>query len=138
MKWSVYPAKKNTLKTIISLTFIFSFLLFIGLFYGTFWAAFGFVVLFVSLHAYYFPTHYELTDKDIIIRNIFSTQKRSYREFKKVYEGKNGILLSPFRHKTFLNKFRGIFIYLPDQRSEIVDWLQEKVGNADRETKTVD
>lgn len=125
--WSVHPARKNTLKTILSLVFIVSFLLFVGFFYGIFWTVFGLVVLFVSLHAYYFPTHYELTSEEVIIKNIFTTQRRKYREFKKVYEGKNGVLLSPFRRKTFLNRFRGIFIYLPEDRARISAFLREKI-----------
>jgi hypothetical protein len=51
------------------------------------------------------------------------TQKRKIREFKRLYEGKNGVLLSPFRHKTFLNQFRGVFLLLPSERDKIVNYL---------------
>ncbi|HEC79546.1 MAG TPA: hypothetical protein ENI34_10495 [candidate division WOR-3 bacterium] len=130
MKWSVHPAKDNQTKTIVSLVFIFGFLIFIAVFYGVFWAVFGFIVLFLSLHSYYFPTRYEANDERIIIKNIFATQKRRLTEFKKVYRGKNGLLLSPFKHKTFLNKFRGVFLLLPQDENAsqvIFDFFLQRI-----------
>ena len=51
------------------------------------------------------------------------TQRRELCEFKRLYEGKNGVLLSPFRRKTFLNQFRGVFLLLPAGRDEIINYL---------------
>lgn len=127
MKWSVYPAKYNRTKTVITLIFVSAFLIFVILFYGVFWGLLGFVILFFSLHSYYFPTHYEVNDDEVIIKNIFTTQKRRLKEFKRVYKGKNGILLSPFKGKTFLNQFRGVFLLLPAEHTEIEEYLTERV-----------
>jgi energy-coupling factor transporter transmembrane protein EcfT len=128
MKWSVYPAKNNQTKTILSLIFIFGFIGFVSIFYGLFWGVMGFIILFVSLHSYYFPTHYEVNNEEVIIKNIFVTQRRRLKEFRKVYQGKNGILLSPFIHKTFLNRFRGLFLLLPAGSDEIVDKLKKLIA----------
>lgn len=124
MKWSVYPAKYNSTKTIISLIFVFCFITFVSTFYGIFWGLLGFIILFLSLHSYFFPTHYEVNDKEVIIKTIFATQRRQLNEFKRLYYGKNGILLSPFQHKTFLNQFRGVFLLLPTERDDIVGYLE--------------
>lgn len=130
MTWSVHPAKDKRTKTILSLVFICGFLIFISLFYGIFWAILGFIFLFFALHSYYFPTLYEVNGEGVIIKNIFATQKRKLSEFKKVYQGKNGVLLSPFKHKTLLNHFRGVFLFLPvlsAQRDEIVNYLKGQI-----------
>jgi hypothetical protein len=132
MKWSVYPAKQNRTKTILSLVFVFCFIIFVLLFYGVVLAVLGCAILFVSLHSYYFPTQYEATQDEIVIKNIFVTQKRKMSEFKRLYKGKNGVLLSPFRHKTFLNHFRGVFLLLPPEREEIIDYLNT-IMNVDSE-----
>jgi len=115
---------KNRVKTILSLIFIFLFLFFISFFYGVFWGILGLTFLLFSLHSYYFPTHYEVNSEEVIIKNIFTTQRRKLGEFKKIYQGKNGVLLSPFKHKTFLNYFRGVFLLLPANRKEILEYLK--------------
>lgn len=138
MKWTVHPARRNLTKTVLSALFITLFLIYVGVFYGVFWCIFGFVVLFVSLHSYFFPTSYAVDDKEVIIKNIFVTQKRKLNEFRKVYVGKNGMLLSPFRRKTFLNQFRGVFLLLPEQRTEVLEFLSariEKTDDIDEESK---
>jgi preprotein translocase subunit SecG len=144
MKWSVHPAKQNRTKTVLSLVFVFCFIVFVLLFYGVVLAVLGCAILFVSLHSYYFPTYYETTQDEIIIKNIFVTQRRKIREFKRLYEGKNGILLSPFRHKTFLNQFRGVFLLLPPEREDIINYLNaiinidSEVSQEVRREKTAD
>ena len=131
MKWSVHPAKYNRTKTIVSLIFVFSFIIFISIFYGIFWGILGFIVLFFSLHSYFFPTSYEVNDKEVVVKNIFATQRRKLKEFNRLYRGKNGILLSPFKHKTFLNQFRGVFLLLPAQPDDIVNYLNKLITSCE-------
>jgi len=135
MKWTVHPAKNDLTKTLLSGFFVTAFLVFIGIFYGIFWTIFGFVVLFVSLHSYFFSTSYEITEDDVIIRNIFMTQRRKLNEFRKVYVGRNGTLLSPFTRKTFLNQFRGVFLLLPENRDEVLDLLRLRVEGREEQDK---
>ncbi len=131
MKWTVHPAKRDLTKTIISGVFIALFLVIVGVFYGIFWSIFGFVVLLVSVHSYFFPTAYEITNEEVIIKNIFMTQKRKISEFRRIYPGKNGVLLSPFRRKTVLNQFRGVFLLLPEDRQEVLDMLKGRIEKVD-------
>ncbi|MGQ9818223.1 MAG: hypothetical protein ACUVQ3_09820 [bacterium] len=126
MNWRVHPAKANITKTVVSLVFLCIFLLLVAVIYGIPWALLGIIFLFVSLYSYYFPTTYQITEDKVIIKTIFTTTKRNLSEFKKVYFGKNGILLSPFKHKTFLNNFRGVFLLLPEDREEIIKYFKER------------
>jgi len=131
MRWTVHPAKRNLTKTVLTAFFITLFLVIVGVFYGIFWSVFGFIVLFVSLHSYFFPTSYAVDDEEVVIKNIFMTQKRKLNEFRKVYVGKNGTLLSPFKRKTFLNQFRGVFLLLPEQRNEVLEFLRVRIEKSD-------
>ena len=133
MKWTVHPAKRDLTKTIVSGLFITVFIVLVGIFYGIFWSIFGFVVLFVSLHSYFFPTTYEIDDQEVTVKNIFMTQRRKLSEFRKVYVGRNGTLLSPFRRKTFLNRFRGVFLLLPEQREDILEFLRARIEKTEEE-----
>jgi MFS superfamily sulfate permease-like transporter len=133
MKWTVHPAIRALTKTVISSVLVTAFIVIVGIFYGIFWSIFGFVVLFVSLHSYFFPTSYEITDEEVMIKNIFMTQRRKLSEFRKVYVGRNGTLLSPFRRKTLLNQFRGVFLLLPEQRDEILEFLRARIEMTEEE-----
>ncbi|MGQ9533691.1 MAG: hypothetical protein ACUVTF_00440 [bacterium] len=135
MNWRVHPAKANITKTVVSLVFLCIFLLLVIVIYGIPWALLGIIFLFVSLYSYYFPTTYQITEDKVIIKTIFTTTKRNLSEFKKVYFGKNGILLSPFKHKTFLNNFRGVFLLLPEDREEIIRYFKERY-NPDTKSET--
>lgn len=132
MRWSVHPAKYHRTKTILTLIFIVGFLCFVGVFYGVFWSLLGFIILFFSLNSYFLPTHYEVTETEVIVRKMFMTQKRRLSDFRKIYRGKNGILLSPFTRKTFLNQFRGIFLFLPPGQSDIEQYLRAHVISDER------
>ncbi|HEX7319518.1 MAG TPA: hypothetical protein VF399_04070 [bacterium] len=121
MTWSIHPANDNIVKTVVSLVFIFSFLIFILIFYGPLLAALGLAFLFVSLHSFYFKTTYEIDAESVSIKTVFGAQKRKLKEFKKLYKGKNGVLLSPFKRKTFLNNFRGLFLYYPKSAGAIMN-----------------
>ncbi len=127
MNWSVHPAKRNWSKTVLTAAFIVAFVIIVGVFYGLFWSLFGFIILFVSVHSYFFPTAYDVTDEEITIKNIFMTQKRKLSEFRRVHVGKNGVLLSPFRRKTFLNQFRGVFILMPEEHEEILSFIRARI-----------
>ncbi|MDH4210194.1 MAG: hypothetical protein OEV79_01940 [candidate division WOR-3 bacterium] len=127
MNWNVHPAKRNLNKAVLSAIFIVAFVVIVAVFYGLFWSLFGFIILFVSVHSYFFPTAYDINDEEIIIKNIFMTQKRKLSEFRRVYVGKNGVLLSPFRRKTFLNQFRGVFVLMPEEHEEILTFLRARI-----------
>ena len=138
MKWSVHPARENVVKTIVSLIFIFAFLSYVSIFFGIVFAVVGFIILFVTLHSYYFPTNYELTDTEIVVTKFFGTQHRMLNEFRMVYEGKNGILLSPFSRKTFLNQFRGVYVLVPRERTKIVEYVKQHIANRQDGTVEID
>jgi hypothetical protein len=138
MKWFVHPAKDNMTKAVLVALFVVAFVVYIGIFIGVFWALFGFIVLFLSSYSFYFPTYYEITEDSIIIKGIFARQQRSLKEFKKILEGKNGVLLSPFRRKTFLNRFRGVFLFLPPKRQEILGLLRERIEEPAAKSEIID
>jgi hypothetical protein len=127
MKWTIHPAKENQTKTILSLAFIGALMVYVFIFWGPVWGAFGLIFMFIALQPYYFPTKYEVGDEFVQVKTIFATQKRKLTDFKKVYVAKNGILLSPFRRKTFLNNFRGVFLFLPRERDEIIKFIKDRI-----------
>lgn len=129
INWQIHPARLNFKKTILSLIFIAACLVYVFIFWGLFYGIIGLVFLFATLRSYYLPTRYELTATHIVVSSLFYSHKRPLSEFKMIYEGKNGVLLSPFRRKTFLNNFRGIYLLMPVDRENIIIHLRQLIRN---------
>lgn len=96
-------------------------------FHSPYWVIMAGAMLFLSLSAYFVPTSYELYDEHIVIKRFFTTQKKKWGEFKKVYRDANGAFLSPFDSPNRLENFRGVFLRIPARRDEILGFLQLKV-----------
>jgi hypothetical protein len=106
----------------------------IAVFYGFFWVILGLLFLFASLNSYFLPTAYELTDDAVVIKKVYYKNRRLFKDFRRPYLLKNGILLSPFRRPTFLNNFRGIFLYYPrelERREQIAAFIKERYPDPD-------
>ena len=102
--------------------------LWLGLTIGIIWAVFGFLVLFFSLTSFFFPTEYSVDTDGIRVRRLIYFSHRPITEFKRIYILKNGVLFSPFKKKTFLDNFRGLFLLLPPDRERVIKYLKERFG----------
>ncbi len=71
-----------------------------------FWGVFAAGVLFLSLETYFFPTRYALDEKEVVVRKPFSASRNPWDAFRRVYEDRHGLTLSPYRRKTFLEPYR--------------------------------
>jgi len=127
--WTFHPARHSPIKTVVSLAIVIFFLVLIQTFYDAFWVVLGFLFLFASLNSFFLPTVYVLDQNSVTIKKLYYTNRRQFKEFRRYYSGKNGILLSPFAKRTFLNNFRGLFLYFPpegDLRNKIIDFVKQK------------
>jgi hypothetical protein len=128
ISWQAHKAKETPKKTLFVLIFIIVFAVFLIIFYGLFWALLALIILFLSLNAYFLPTTYTLTDNGIIIDKKLFSNKLEWSRFRKYYMTTNGIVLSPFTQKSFLDNFRGVHLLLPKQHSEeIVIFIKNKL-----------
>ncbi len=123
MKWEVLPAKKNPKKFVFFLTFV----VFVGLLFGlSFGPIFGILALLVILGSnanFFTKTKYEITKDKIIVKRPFYEIKKDWEWVKRIEIDKNGIFLSPFESKTWLDPFRGVYL-LCDNPEEIYDKLK--------------
>ncbi|MFO7810209.1 MAG: hypothetical protein R6V47_02410 [Candidatus Delongbacteria bacterium] len=101
--------------------------------YYAFNPTYGMVALLLtilSLTEIFFPFKYALYENGIIVDRFFYKVKHEYSYYKKVYNDKNGIFLSPYRYKTRMDSFRGILLRVPEEKKdEIIDFLRSKIEN---------
>ncbi|MEO0083027.1 MAG: hypothetical protein ABIK33_01380 [candidate division WOR-3 bacterium] len=128
ISWQVHRAKETPKKTLMVLLILGVFIIFLIIFYGLFWALFAAIVLFASLNAYFLPTTYTLTDNEIIVDKGLFKNKLEWARFRKYYLTTNGIVLSPFAKRNFLDNFRGIHLLLPKENTEpIINFIKNKL-----------
>jgi len=99
--------------------------------YYMFNPTFGMIALILtilSLTEIFFPFKYALYEKGLIVDRFFYKVKHEYNYYKKVYNDKNGIFLSPYRYKTRMDSFRGILLRIPsDKKDEVIVFLKTKI-----------
>ena len=71
---------------------------------------FAFVIFFISLAPFFFPTHYELTPEGVTRRIAFVTTRRRWKEFPRYYHDDEGVKLSIFPNRSRREPFRGISV----------------------------
>ncbi len=130
LEWVCHPAKKNLKITILVSVFIVVLIAVVYFMTYSFWfGLLAFLILFGSLASFYFPTHYRLTDDEIIIKTKAQTQKKSWSQYRTYYPDKNGVLLSPFVRPSRLENFRGLYIKFWYNKGEVVAFVKERIDN---------
>lgn len=123
MKWEVLPASKNLKKLAFFLFSLFFISLIFALSFGPFFGVFAFLVILCSNANFFTKTKYEINENGIIVKRPFYEIKKDWDWVKRIELDKNGIFLSPFEKKTWLDPFRGLFL-LCDNPGKIYDELR--------------
>lgn len=124
LSWKIHKAKEYPTKTVIVSFFLLGVILFFLIFYGLLWAMIAILVFFVSLNSYYLPITYILTKQGVIIDKKIYKYQRDWQIFRRYYLTNNGLVLSPFSRKNFLDNFRGLHLLLPDNKTEIIKYIE--------------
>jgi len=137
IQWSCHPVKRRPLFSAAITLFV---LLVIAMVYNTTQSAFfgllAFIVMFVSLAKFYFPTHYRLSDKGVTVKTTTQTVTKTWSDYRSFYPDKNGILLSPFVEPSRLENFRGLFIMFNNNREEVISFVKSHIGQTSNRTST--
>lgn len=126
-KWERFPAREHLGRTIGASAFILAFLALVYFAYGLFWTGFAGLVLFLSLHTYFIPQRYRLDREKVEVDHIIYRMERPWQEFRSFYPTRNGVVLSPFRRRNFLDHFRGLHLLLPHDREQILKFIERQI-----------
>ncbi|MCD6086885.1 MAG: hypothetical protein J7K11_02855 [Candidatus Hydrothermae bacterium] len=132
ISWQVLPIKKGGKKLMIFVIALLGTGVLLYIFAGLYWALFGLLLLLGSLSAFYTPTKYILTEKEITIKRPLYTLKRPWAEIKRYEADKNGIFLSPFSRPRRLENFRGIYLMVEGNRDEVISFIEERINESKR------
>lgn len=107
LTWVAHPARRRPGRGLA----LGSLLLLLGVLLGwwmrsVFWGVFATGVLFLSLEGFFLPTRYEMGEKELGVHKAFSASRNPWETFRRVYEDRHGLTLSPYRRRTFLEPYR--------------------------------
>lgn len=86
-----------------------------------------------SLLSFWAPTRFELGPEGIAIYGPLPIwQRRPWAQIRAFEVAANGVLVSPFRERSRLDNFRGVFLRTEDNREAVVEFLEAVVGLPDR------
>lgn len=133
LSWRYHPASKNKLKTAAAATVILLFGLFVWWYTQmAIFALLAAAILTASLGVFFFPTKYTLTEEDLTVEFLGTKQIKKWEGFSRAEPEKNGIFLSPFACKGFLENYRGVFVRYNGNKDE-VDWFVLNILNKKKE-----
>ncbi len=83
-------------------------------------------ILLPSLAQFFLPARYALRPHDITVKTPFRSLSRSWIEFQRCEVDRHGVFLSPFKHPSRLENFRGIYLRFGQHREEVLYFLQNQ------------
>ncbi len=89
-----------------------------------FYGVFSLGALTVSLSRYFFPTRYALNGEGVRSEHLGLKQRRSWAEFRRVEEHRDGIFLRPSVRPSRLDSFRGVFLRCDQNRTEVARFVR--------------
>ncbi|MEW6026572.1 MAG: hypothetical protein AB1599_04690 [Planctomycetota bacterium] len=128
MQWTAHPFKADHKKSVFLVLLIILICL-LALF-ATESAGFALVALTLlvfSMRQFFLPTVYTLNAEGVDVRFLGSTQKRSWSYFQSFYEDRNGVLLSPFKERSRLESFRGIYLIAGNNKAQVAEFVKQHI-----------
>jgi len=89
-----------------------------------FYGVFSLGALTASLSRYFFPTYYVLDGEGVSSEHLGFKQRRSWAEFRRVDEHRDGIFLRPSARPSRLDSFRGVFLRFDQNREDVMRFVR--------------
>jgi len=94
-----------------------------------FYGVFSLGALTASLSRYFFATRYVLDGAGISSEHLGLKQRRSWAEFRRADEHRDGIFLRPSARPGRLDSFRGVFLRFDQNREEVAHFVRCHVSS---------
>jgi len=138
LSWISHPAKERPVAAAMVIVLV------LGVFYlvysatqNTLMVLIAVLIFLISLSTFFFPTRYNIDEKRVTIKYLYTLKERNVSAFRTVYPGRRGILLSPFLGPSRLENYRGFYLrYGRGNKVEVDKFLAELIQNSE-EAKAV-
>ena len=83
------------------------------------------------LYPYFIPTKYKVNEEGIEIKKVGITLNYDWERFRRVRRSQKGFLLSTLPKNSWLDRFRGIFVYIHQdykEKENILKFIEEQIS----------
>jgi len=128
LQWTCQPARRQSGKAAGAAAAVVVCAVGAGWFTGeAFYGFFFFLILAVSVAPFYLPVQFTLDQRGVEKRYLGVAQRRPWSYFHSYYPDRNGVLLSPFARKAFLETYRGIYVRFEGNRESVLDYIKRSM-----------
>jgi hypothetical protein len=101
-------------------------------FASPFLAVLSVVLLAAAVAPFLLPSRFVITDEEIACERALGRRARRFRDLRRVDVGRDVILVSPFARPSWLDRYRGLTLFLDGlgsaEREALVTLLRQKVA----------
>jgi len=126
LTWTVHRAREAPVKTALVSALLLCVVAYGWWYAGPLLALAALLVFAASLHTYFLPVTYTLSDKGVTVDKRVFTHTYEWKTFRRWFRTTGGVVLSPFSRRTFLDNFRGVHLLLPRDPAPVIARLEEQ------------
>jgi hypothetical protein len=130
LRWTAHPVKRRPRDlALVAMVVLFSAYGVLALTRSIFLAMLAIAILLFSIAPFLVPTHYKLDDDGVEERRLGRRRFRAWKDLRRVQVGPGAALVSPFKRKHRLDRYRGILLLLDGApRDQVVAILTERIA----------
>lgn len=128
-EWTAHPARRRPqdLMLFVAVTMFSAYAVMVSL-DSAFLAGLAIVILVIALMPFLAPTRYRLDGEGVSERRMGRKRFRSWADLRRVQIGKGAALVTPFAKKSWMDRYRGIMLYLDGaDRDRVVGLLRAHI-----------
>jgi hypothetical protein len=130
LRWTAHPARRRPQDVflVVAVVLVAAWAVMITL-ESALLAALAALFLLVSVTPFLLPTHYQLDDDGVEQRRLWARKRRAWSDLRRLQIGPGAALVSPFARRTWMDRHRGVMLYLDGaDREQVLAVLRARVG----------
>jgi hypothetical protein len=134
-EWTAHPAKSRPrdVALMVAVIFLTAGAVMMSL-QSAFLTVLAVVILLVGVAPFWLPTTYVLTDIGVEEHRALRTKTRDWKHMRRYHVGPGAALVSPFANPSWMDRYRGLIMYLDGaDRDKVAQILEEHVSDEERE-----
>ncbi len=131
LTWRVHLAKEQPARAVIAAGISLLVVVMVGLLtLNLFWPLFSLAFLVGSLHDFFFPMTYAMTERGVSARGFASHRVLEWDRARRYFVLPDGVKVSPLNGPSRLEDYRGVFLRCSGEtRDRVVAIVQDRLTN---------
>jgi len=123
--WRVWPPRRRPLLSVTVAVFVVVLTAAVAAMYSSpFYPLLTAVVLIAAISAHYAPMRFTLDSEGITVASLWGARKKLWSNLKTYWpNGEDGVAVSSSECRNLLTSARDLYLYLDDNRSEVLEHL---------------